>query len=337
MLSLVRRIFGGPKGTDNEREAIVDYAIEKALDVSDPRLRAISGYKRKLRPSARVAVDFVLEAVRALPPALEMSPERFGTDPQVRAFFGSAAQMRELFSADRDVRSFLSRSENASLTHFYAGMRMRLEEKRVLAQQMSGDTVQREVLRTAMNFGDHRIVLPNRDEKGVRNDLQERVFVGLIESALEQFGESIERKEHLKELRALLKTKLASLHAVGAGLESLSDAESGSGVAIEEVQNKLRAVEEEIKRRSLGSNTLADYLAQLDYVLGHPGDFVRLEPRSARITRMGFKTDPEATEPGDDVSYLVLVLKSEEIVATLVKFPRDALLAEKTWSNVNIL
>ena len=337
MLGLAKLIFGGREDASTERDKIVDFAIEKALDVSDPRLRAISGYQRKLRPSARVAVDFVLDAVGRFPPALDVTPDRFGTDPQVRAFFGSAGQMREVFSENREIRSFLSEPKHGSLTHFYAGMRMTLTEKRVLANRMRGDTVQRHALRTAMNFGAHRIVLPNADEKSLREDLQERVFVRLIELALEQIGSSLERKGELKELRAALKTKLSALRSMGAGLEPLSGDTGETEGGISEIERRLADVDREISRTEVGGKTLEDHLGVLEHVLGHPEEFIRLESRIARVTRGGFKAEPGASDQGDEIAYLSFIADVGEIAAALVRFPRDALLPEKNIANARVL
>ena len=98
---------------------------------------------------------------------------------------------------------------------------------------------------------------------------------------------------------------------------------------------QLQDVESEIEKLSVGSETLEDYLEQLARVLGHPGEFIRLESRSVKVTRMGFKTHGD--EAGDEISYSVFRPGDAEFVVTPVRFARDDLLPEKSLSDARVL
>ena len=78
----------------------------------------------------------------------------------MRAGLGSADQIQEAFSFSQPVREFLARPDSAPLEHFYAGLAMQREDKRVLVSQIVGEQVQRDVARTAVNFTRHRVVIP---------------------------------------------------------------------------------------------------------------------------------------------------------------------------------
>ena len=56
-------------------------AIERVVDGTDPRLRAVSHYRRKLRDAVAHSVDYVAQQVATLPPAIEVGRRRFTTDP----------------------------------------------------------------------------------------------------------------------------------------------------------------------------------------------------------------------------------------------------------------
>ncbi len=72
MLKLARLIFGGSKNEPSVHDALIDSAIEKAVDASDPRLRALPGYQRKLRKPVACSVEFVLDKVSRFPAPLDL-------------------------------------------------------------------------------------------------------------------------------------------------------------------------------------------------------------------------------------------------------------------------
>ena len=82
-------------------------------------------------------------------------------------------------------------------------------------------------------------------------------FVVLIEAALEKAEVAMEKRGELKQHRALLQAKLRSIHAMGAGLEPLTEDTEGGNAAT--IQARLQEVDEEIKKLSLGNDTLEDY------------------------------------------------------------------------------
>lgn len=86
MLQLFQSIFGASP------DAAAPYPpelIERAVDGTDPRLRALSGYRKKLRSAVIHAIDHVVTMVDGLPPALDLNPRSYGVDPEITAYFAS--------------------------------------------------------------------------------------------------------------------------------------------------------------------------------------------------------------------------------------------------------
>jgi hypothetical protein len=326
MLKLARLIFGGGTSQPKGQDALIDEAIEKAVDACDPRLRAVSGYKKKLRDATGSAVAHVLAFVGAFAPPLDVSPQLFTTDPRVRAYFGSADQISSVFSDSRPVREFLARPENAPLTHFVGGMRMQLDEKRTLTSELRGDTVQREVLGTAMNFGKHYVGLVAADEKSLRRDIEERAFVRLIECALERMTAERERKSELEEQRALLKTKLQFIKARGLGMQPLLEPSDDSAPNFAHIEKTLEEVESKLRQAVPPTATLEHQIELMNDVMSHPKDYLSLGRKSAHITRMGMKADPGSTDPGDKIDYTEFTLGGKTWVGELVCYPVEAML-----------
>ncbi len=325
MLSLARLIFGSSESTASPRDRLIDAAIEKAVDVSDPRLRALSGYQKQLRDATKIAVDFVMDVVDTLPPIVEVTPKAFGSDPQVRAFFGSSNQIAEVFSDTPEVQELAARPRDEKETHFYAALRMELTEKRVLGSQLRGDKVQHDVLRTILNFGDHAVLSPSISEPELRKAVKERVFVGLIEQALLRMASAESRSHDLKEQRALLKTKLNTLRARGFGLTPSVSALETATETIEEVEQRLKTLEDKLEAIPRTGGTLEENLEALEDVLSHPGRHVEITQETERLTRMGFKCTGETVDQGDDITYTQVKLEDNTLAAVLVAYPYDQL------------
>src|SRR5512147_2194565 len=106
MLRLLQSIFGNDK-QGHYPESLVKEAIERAVDGTDPWLRAVSGYKKKLRPAVVRAIDHVVALVNKLPPPLAVELKSYDSDPRLKAFFMSTAEMRQIFGDDRNLADFL--------------------------------------------------------------------------------------------------------------------------------------------------------------------------------------------------------------------------------------
>src|SRR5512139_4271420 len=105
MLKLFQSIFR--PGTDRlgtYPEDLIALAIERAVDGTDRRLRALSGYKKRLRPAVIHAIDHVVELVDSLPPPLELNGRNYGSDAELSAYFASVDHMNEMLSRDAELR-----------------------------------------------------------------------------------------------------------------------------------------------------------------------------------------------------------------------------------------
>ena len=71
MLKLFQSMFRpGADKLGTYPEDLIERAVERAVDGTDRRLRAVSGYKKSLRPAVIRAIDHVVALVDALPPPL---------------------------------------------------------------------------------------------------------------------------------------------------------------------------------------------------------------------------------------------------------------------------
>src|SRR5512137_332065 len=100
MWSLFHSIFRIAEESGRYPDSLVKAAIERAVDGTDPWLRGLSGYRRKLRPAVVHAIDHVVALVGSMNHPLELSRAGYGTDPLLRLFFISHEQMGNVLRSD---------------------------------------------------------------------------------------------------------------------------------------------------------------------------------------------------------------------------------------------
>ena len=323
MLSILKAIFDipGTRETDSQFEALIEAAVEKAVDGTDPRLRLIDGYTRKMQRAVTEAVHYVDNVAAVFAPPLKLSRRAFATDPQVHALFGSADDLPRIMAESREVRDFLTTTDDRPTSPIYAGLRMSRTEKTVLAPEIQGNTLHADVVRTIVNFSDHALVIPAASETELLRDLKERIYIALVECALARLTSIKGHRAELEKQRSLLRMKLKTLRARGLGMEAFTDRPRAERDSVESIERRLLETEQELKETVASLATLNEYLDQINDVLSHPAEHVKLSPASTRLTRMGFKTTANASDPGDEIFYTEIeVGGSERFAGRLVEF-----------------
>ena len=69
MLKLFQSIFGAGEAQGRYPESLIEAAIERAVDGTDPRLRSLPRYRKQLRPAVLQAVDHVVAMIDSFPAA----------------------------------------------------------------------------------------------------------------------------------------------------------------------------------------------------------------------------------------------------------------------------
>jgi hypothetical protein len=218
MLRLLQSIFGGGEVKGGYPEAIVKMAIERAVDGTDPWLRSVSGYKKKLRPAVIRAIDHVIALVDGLPPPIPVDLQCRGDDPLLKAFFISLDEMRKVFGTDRMLTGFL-RGAAVVPEKIIALLAMEMNEKVILGSELSGDIVVRDVPQLTVGFEAHRLIDPSGDQEETRRLLMRRAYDNLIKCALKRITMTMSERKYLERRRALLQSKLALLERGGWSFE----------------------------------------------------------------------------------------------------------------------
>lgn len=101
-------LFGG---SDDETgstvaPAVMDQRIEQVVQIVNPRLKLVTGYRRKLAPVVEQAVLYCRQIEAQILPSLEISAAVWSENPVLRAMFATADDVPAVFSRCREIQDF---------------------------------------------------------------------------------------------------------------------------------------------------------------------------------------------------------------------------------------
>ena len=244
MLKLFQSIFGAQSTASRYPPLLVDEAIERVVDGTDPRLRALPGYQKKLRPSVLKLIDHVVALVGAMPAPVNASRERYAEDPRLSTLFSSAERMLEVFSCDVNLTAFLA-TQTLPPERVVGLLLAERVEKSVLGMELAGDQVRQDVAQEIVHFAGFRLVDPCADEVEQHRLLRRRAFDHILTLALGEIVARRETRADLQRQRDLLQRKLSALERSGWSFAESADAgETPQALAdeLDEVERQIEAV-----------------------------------------------------------------------------------------------
>lgn len=310
------------------RDEEVRLAIEHVVDEINPKLRAVSNYRKKLRQPVERALAFSKEIVASVPGPVAVNRTAWSSDPMVRAFFTGVEDMRQVLSRNDEVHDYFAGDKSAQQP-CYALLNMQRSERTVLGVEGSGDIIKRDVLQTSVSFKDRKVVKPAASEAQLRQELEQRAFEVLVAYVLERITAMIADRHSLKEKQLLLDMQLRLAQVKQASLSSLlEDRDAGAEDldALQQQQHTTQAFEQASARLL----TLDDYIDRITEVLGHPAEHFSARHITMRLSQMNIKRDEQAPGAANDLELTELLLGDEirRIVLTIT-FPRDELVAKQ--------
>jgi hypothetical protein len=271
--------------------AKVDRGLDEIIDAVDPRLRGLSGYKRRLEPAALRAYEYAQQCVQDIPAPIEVTRGRWGVDPKLRAYFASADAMQEVFDGSQTLRRFLTGAGAANAEQVFVGLGMRLDERKRLGHALHGDTVQRDVEQTTASFGDHNVALVASSEEELREQAVHRVLEELATRAMQRIMGNRLRKDSLKEQSAVLRWKLKIYERGSHGLGTLSHDEGVYERHAEELRQRLDETQSDLKDVLHTAGTIEDFMRLTIEVFDTAPEYISVEPFSLLVDDMNVKQD----------------------------------------------
>ena len=316
------------KAAARAREAEIQLAIEHVVDEINPKLRAVSNYRKKLRQAVERALEHSAEIVASIPGPIEVNRSLWSSDPMLRAFFTGVDNMRQVLSDNREVHDYFA-ADSSGQSHCYALLNMERSECTVLGVEGGGNIIKRDVLQTSVSFRDRQVVGPDASESHLREDLEQRAFEVLVEYVLERITGLIADRHSLNEQKLLLDMQLRLKQVKQASLSPLLEG-SHKAEGLEALQQQQQHTRQAFEQAGARLTTLDDYIDRITEVLGHPEKYFRVNPVSMRLSPMNIKQDGKSPAPGSDMALSEYSL-GEEIrrILLIIRFPRDELVAKE--------
>lgn len=290
MLRFFQSIFRTKIKPGAHPESLVKAAIERAVDGTDPAIRAVSGYQKKLRPAVLHAIDHVMGLVNGTGEPLLLDQAHYHADPLLRTFFISSTDLGRFIERDPALAQF--RKGGMARSHGAWGLLvMEKQEKTVLGAVLSGDVVMRDVPQTAVSFEAHRLMDVTAKEEETRRQVMKRAYDHLLRLALGRIAEVKTRRGKLERHRALLRSKLDLLQRGGWGFAE------GEGEKLDArgVEQLLGQIEAELLEIGRDDKMFEVYLNIVREVLNRAEEHVWARKEPVVIDRMGIKQQTAAS------------------------------------------
>jgi hypothetical protein len=322
------RVFGSKDS--RERDERLRETVERVIEGTDPRLKAIRDVRKRLNPAVSHALDTAHDLVARFPPCIEMSPDTWGQSPMLRAMFGRPADIANTLSNSPDLREFLDTSEALGVETLYCVVAATRVERTVLAPALEGDKLRQDVVQKTVGFSDFRLIGFSRSEEELRARFEDILVEDLVVAALRDMAENRQQRgEEAGSYRQLLLTRLRLMEQGGAGLEL--DSEMPESADANWVRDQLAENEAELAKLKSGPAGLDGVLARVVEALHDAESIIQPTQISLRLNAMNIVVGPEVP----DASTIELMEGSTVFpnrprrVAFLASFPRQAVVRRR--------
>lgn len=285
--------------SDGLSESLLRQAVDKAVSITNPRLKLLGSYQERLLPAVASCLGFIRDQVLALPAPIPIAESCWSSDPALRAFFAAPADITLTIGRSSNLRTLFEKYPALDEAIFV--MVMTMSEQPFYGMSLQNSVLQRDSAQTVLAFADHHARICGQEDREVRRLLGTQIFEYLVSQALSTIsGEQNERRE-LEEKRALIRARLRLLREQGPGLGSLFG--SAPAVCGEQAMLEADLVRNEQALEALGTlrDDLEDDLETLREVLENPGHFMQMRERRLRVNTLNVVVGANSTDVGSTI------------------------------------
>jgi len=324
-------LFGGNDAATGTAvdPAVIEARIEQVVGIVNPRLKLVPNYRRRLAPAVEEAVLYCRTIEAQIPWAIEASAAAWADNPTLRAVFASARDVPAVFSRSRAVQDFFDKSPGAD--QVWAALRfIRREEQRVVVAA-SGDSLHRDVVRTAVSCVDKKVVLPSDCEQEARLEIRRRAFRFLVTEALRQVASAEVLSKDLATQRSILLGRLMILKGQRAGLETLLGHGGRTAAQIDEIEASLSQNEQALAMCPTAGDALEHAIERIQHVLTHGPDHLQIETARLLLDQMNLVVPEGSDTAAVEIALPLVVVRSAPVISLLpCRFPRGELIRRRT-------
>lgn len=207
MLKIFEQIFHRDSQSTSYSDDLIHRATERAIDATDPRIRILASYQKKMRSSVVHAIDHIVQLVESFSEPVVMSEATWGSQPIPGLMFASADRLRDTISGDNACKDFVALNAHVA-EPVTALLLSKLSQKHTYGYDLVDDKTMSDMPLTTVSFDEHRLTGLAINEAETRRLLQLRAFDYLLVLALAEITEVKELRQDLVARKRLLKTKL---------------------------------------------------------------------------------------------------------------------------------
>lgn len=296
----LERLLAANKRRKDRKELMVR-AVDAVVAGTDPRIRAVGGYRKKLRPAIKTSIQYVQDAVDRIPGPFTLAASHYGSDPTIHACFSSVDDLQSLLAQSKEVQQLFREARGGQAQWVYAFMAMQRREKIVFAPAIVDDRLRQDVAQTLVSYANRRIIAPADSGHRARRQLMRSAFLDLTASAMEAIGK-LQRRSGARVVGAEIeRTRLQVLRGKREGLQDLITGGDGHDREIASLEQGLSDRPQDVGERPHKLTTLEDYLDQVVEVFSNPEKHLSLELSSIYLSRMNRKLPPGAQDDLNEI------------------------------------
>jgi len=318
MLKIFEQIFRlDTRSSPSYPAELIRRATERVVDATDPRIRILSSYEKKMRSAVIHAIDHVVQLVGELSEPVPMSNADWSSRAIISAMFASGDSLRTAVACDCACNDFV-----AVNPHFAEPVTALLLAKLSLRHTYGYDLVDDKTVSdaplTVVSFDQHRLIGLATNEAETRRLLQLRAFDYLLVLALKEITEVKEQRQDLIARKRLLKTKLDIVSRSSGSLidePRLADRKN--------LQQKMDEVEAALRAVGADDTVLQRNLELTVATLAAAKDRVWLENRVLCIDNMHYLRAAEHEKATELTLQMLCDSNAHEMVVQLVTIPPE--------------
>ncbi len=306
----------------------IELAVERIVSQSNPALRGLGSYRRRLKPVAARLLEHVQSLEANVPGPIDVDPATWAQDPLVNALFGNVESIRRAVSGPA-VRDWLEANPSETGDHLYALLVAWPRERTQLGMELVGDHVQRDVKQRTLSFADHELFGLGADMDETRRSLAQQLADLLVSIGIGRIAEQEDRMVDLETALRKLRIKLKVVNPRVGGADLVLSGSSHHLAERERLEQQIRTLEKDLADASRGLGDIQQYLERLAEVLDHPEQELTLERMTLWVDRMNIvrdRADPDARE-----ITLSRARRRDQAgrIAQFIRFPRSLVITQE--------
>lgn len=263
-------------------------AIERAVSRVEPLLKQLSGYSENFRKPVANALEYTHSLAASVPGPVVVDRESYATDAFVHVLFPSIDTIPDAICSSLDLQDYLR--DFPATDELYALMGMRRFEKSMVGMELSGQTIQRDVVQKVVYFTSHTLENPAPSEQQARD----RVASSFFDSLVSKVKKRVEGRKQGKQSQLLEKDLL---------MARLRTANAHERIALEEeLARTLSSIQS-----TISSLELSNYAEDFEAVLLNPEQYIRLDQKPIILDSMGIRRDGDDAKLGEEFIFNELI------------------------------